>query len=58
MTTVKFEAERLNNEILVFPAVLITVESNKSRFGICFGWLKRMLTISVDWSRKAIKVQA
>ena len=58
MVTLKFEAEKLCNEILVLPTVLITTHNGEDSFNINLGWFKSALTISVNWNSKAVKVQA
>lgn len=58
MVTMKFEAEKLNGEILALPCVLVTINNKKNRMDISLGWLKGVLTIGIEWSRKVVKVQA
>ena len=58
MVTMKFEAEKLNGEILALPCVLVITDNKKNRFGISLGWFKRILIIGINWSSNAAKVQA
>lgn len=58
MVTVKFEAEKLDSEFVILPAILVNTNNKKNCFGISLGWFKRVLTISINWSRKAMKAQA
>lgn len=58
MVTVKFEAEKANNEFVVLPTIVVTTGNEKNCTGLSFGWLKSILIINISWSRKAIRLKA
>lgn len=58
MVTIKFEAQKLNNEFVIFPTItIITSNNKKNSINIYAGWLKGVFAIDINWSCKAIKAQ-
>lgn len=58
MVTMKFEAEKLKDEFVVLPTIMVEVSDKKNCVDICLAWFKGLLTIGISWSRKVVKVQA
>lgn len=58
MVTLKFTTEKANRQFVIFPTVIVDYPENYSgkaentTIGLFFGWLNRVLGVSISWTRK------
>lgn len=57
MVTLKFTVEKADKQIVIIPSVVVDYsdKAKKATIELTFGWLNRMLIISINWSRKSQK---
>lgn len=54
MVTLKFTTEKVGKQFIIIPTAVVDYldKAKKATIELTFGWLNRMLIISINWSRK------
>ena len=57
MIALKFSTEKVGKQFIIIPTAVVDYsdKAKKATIELTFGWLNRMLIISINWSRKSQK---
>ena len=54
MVTLTFKAEKASKELIIIPTLVVDYSNKeKATIELCFGWLNGMLSVYINWTRKA-----